>query len=745
MKPLRIKYNRRPFSVAHDQNGVPHIDADCWHTALYGLGYMHAFDRTTQILFARVVASGHSAERIANTPELAETDRFFRQAGLFLHAEREWHGLTPDEQDTLTSYCDGVNDGMLQAGRSFPMWATGFQAEPWDPAAVMLIGNLLNYNGLAVGQQQQERMMLELIQAGVEERRLRELFSPHLDDADFDLLRKIKISSRLSSEALDVITDLPRLAGSNAWAVSGKRSATGAPLLASDPHLEINRLPAIWYEAALRWGDQYVMGATLPGCPTIAVGRTNQLSWGVTYFKGDTSDYFIEDCRQRDGKWQYRRGDAWLDFEVREEVIRRKGGDDITQHVYHNELGTLDGDPSERGEGLHLLVAWTGANEGVARSVLTWSKLVLETDVKSAMRLVRACPQPTLCWVLVDRQGHIGVQANGSFPNRPAHCNGLVPQPAWDERNHWQGVLPVEVLPAVYDPPEGYLAVANEEWNPPGGPQLVTLPVPDYRKRRIDERLAALPQATVEDMQALQYDVVSLQARDLLEIFLPHLPEGELKERLSAWDCSYTPGSEEATMFTLLYRNVLLEVFGQDPHEHGGIGWRRILFLSTRAGFSMTVVTCVDRLLHKEHSLWWRKRDKGELIRRAAEKLVGQTFNPWSTMNAFRFTNRFFESQFVGRALGFHTGDMPMAGCFATPFQGHLLRVATREATFAPSYHLVVDIGTEECWTNLPGGPSESRFSRWYKSDIPRWAEGEYKRVCWDEVEPEAVTETSGD
>ena len=103
---------------------------------------------------------------------------------------------------------------------------------------------------------------------------------------------------------------------------------------------------------------------------------------------------------------------------------------------------------------------------------------------------------------------------------------------------------------------------------------------------------------------------------------------------------------------------------------------------------------------------------------------------PWAQENSFRFRNRFFESDLVGRALGFHTGDLPMPGNFATPFQGHLLRIAGRETSFAPSYHFVCDLSTDEAWTNLPGGPSESRFSRWYKSDIPRWSAGEYKRLA---------------
>ena len=98
---------------------------------------------------------------------------------------------------------------------------------------------------------------------------------------NLELLRRVRIASQLSDEAIELITDLPRLAGSNAWAVAPSRSATGHALLASDPHLEVNRLPAIWYEAVLSWDDDYVMGATLPGCPLFAVGAHRATSAGA--------------------------------------------------------------------------------------------------------------------------------------------------------------------------------------------------------------------------------------------------------------------------------------------------------------------------------------------------------------------------------------------------------------------------------------------------------------------------------
>lgn len=733
MHNLRIKHGRRPFTVARDDAGVPHVRAEDWHAAVYALGYLHALDRGTQLLFSRVAGYGRSAELLADRPELREFDRLFRQAGLFVRLKEELEHIDDEERAELECYCNGVNDGLRQAGRSLPMWAVGYRGEPWDVPAVMLIAHLLNYSGLALGQQQQERIILELIQSGSDQERLQELFAPLLNQADFDLLRRIKITRRLSDEALDLVADLPSLAGSNAWAVAPQRSVSGGALLASDPHLEVNRLPTIWYEVVLRFGDEYVLGATLPGAPIVTVGRNRRLAWGVTHHKSDISDFFIEDCRRAPGgedspRWQYRRGQAWHDFRVREEVIRGKAGLSETLRVYSNDLGTLDGDPAARGAGLHLLVRWTGDLAGVARSLGTWSRLVHQTSALAAMDLVRECPHPTLAWIFADRQGHVGRQCSGWAPLRPPHCNGAIPVAAWDERNHWQGLRPTSDLPRTFDPPQGFVSTANESINPADGPPLVTLPMMDYRKRRIDQLLAGLPAASVDDMQALQYDVISLQALDLLEVFLPNLPDTPLKERLAKWDGNYAANSVEATLFQDLYLRVVQEIFGQTPDE-GGLGLRRIAFLSTRVGFSFLIVACVDELLKRDRSSWWRERDKAELIQRAASGINVAVARPWGQVNTFRLLNRFFENAFFGGALRFHTRPLPMPGSLATPFQGNLFRLNGRETSFAPSYHFVCDLCTDEAWTNLPGGPSESRFSRWYRSDVTRWMNGDYKRL----------------
>jgi penicillin G amidase len=731
MQGLQFKFARRRLEVYRDENGVPHVVAGSRREALYGLGYLHAVDRPTQMLFARALASGRSAELISDKPEMLETDRFFRRAGLHLNLDEEVRRLDDRIFADLTAYCEGVNDGMRESGRSLPMRAVGFYPSPWNQQSVLLIGNLLSYGGLAVGQQQNERLLIELIQTGTDDTRLRELFYPQLERVNLELIRRVRIANQLSDEAIELITDLPRLAGSNAWAVAPSRSASGHALLASDPHLEINRLPAIWYETVLRWGNEYVMGATLPGCPLFGVGRTNRLAWGVTYMKGDSIDYFIEDCRAGGTTgWQYRRGQEWRDFRLRAEEIKHKSTTAESLRVFFNEQGTLETDPGSDSPGFYLSVKWIGSMEGASRSIATWLDVIDCRTAADAMDVARECPQPTLCWMFADREGHIGMQGGGWMPKRNPTNSGLLPVPAWDDANHWRGRVETYYLPRIYDPPEGFIATANESINRPGEPALVTMPVPDYRKRRIVERLAELPRATVTEMQQLQHDVVSVQARELLGVFLPHLADGPIKKRLSEWDCSYHPGSLEATLFAKLYRNVLLEIFGAAPHrEGGGIGWRRMLYLSSRFGFSMMVLTCIDRLLKEEESRWWAGGEKADMIRRAGEKLAAEADMPWGQFNSFRFVNRFIGGERMGRYLGFHTAKMPMPGCHATPFQGHLLTTSRRETTFAPSFHFVTDLGTDEAWTNLPGGPSESRFSPLYKSDIVRWQTGTYKRV----------------
>ncbi|MEK6238279.1 MAG: penicillin acylase family protein, partial [Planctomycetales bacterium] len=549
--------------------GVPHIQGADFLDALYGLGYLHALDRRTQLAFARAVGSGRATELLADKPGLLESDRFLRRLGAARGIPQEVDALDERARRCLQVYCDGVNDGFRQTGRSFPMWAAGVADEPWEPASALLIGNLLNLLGLAHGQQRAEHIVLDLARTGAEPNRLRELYHPYLDVADFDLLRRVKEPNFLSDEFFAETAGLAKLSGSNAWAISPRRSRSGHALLASDPHIEINNHPTAWHEAVLHWDGHWMMGAALPGTPMFAVGRNERLAWGVTYSMADCCDYLIEDCRARDGVAEYRRGDAWLSFETRDESFQRKGGPRENLRAHSNPQGVLEADPLDDGDGLYLLSQWAGSAPGFGKSLATWTALAECGETEAAMELVRDCPEPPLCWMFADADGHIGRQVSGRFPKRNSNRLGVIPVPGWDESNHWDGWISVSELPSEFDPPEGFLCSANENLTSPDGPVLTTLPGADYRRRRIAQRLDALPSATTDDCRELQYDVFSMQAEDLLERLLPLLPDGEAKRRLDSWDRQYRVDSKDAALFARFYAFLVAEVFGQSPEQGG--------------------------------------------------------------------------------------------------------------------------------------------------------------------------------
>src|SRR5690606_20788233 len=153
MERIIPKSARHPFDVVRDEAGVPHVRAASWREALFALGYLHAIDRPSQIYFGRAVASGRAAELIADKPELLEMDIFLRRAGLDRSHQREISLLPSHILQQLDWYCQGVNDGLLDAGRTWPMWVSGFKPRPWDVQSVLAVGNLLSYAGLSVTEQ----------------------------------------------------------------------------------------------------------------------------------------------------------------------------------------------------------------------------------------------------------------------------------------------------------------------------------------------------------------------------------------------------------------------------------------------------------------------------------------------------------------------------------------------------------------------------------------------------------------
>ena len=236
---------------------------------------------------------------------MLELDRYFRRWNLGADAAGEEAALSEWARSAVDAYCQGVNLYFGKRGLPWELRLLGARFEPWTAADIFLTSKVAGLVTLAQSQADMERFIVECVQHGLERERLEELFPGQLYGLDEGLIRQVRLSERLVPEALKWASALPRMMASNNWVLAGRKTASGQPFLCNDPHLEINRLPAVWYEAVLRWraqdGTHYAMGATFPGLPGVAIGRTRDLAWGIPVTRGGkpvtvrlrNRDYFI--------------------------------------------------------------------------------------------------------------------------------------------------------------------------------------------------------------------------------------------------------------------------------------------------------------------------------------------------------------------------------------------------------------------------------------------------------------------
>ncbi len=705
--------------MQRDVGGVVKIDAGDFPAALHQLGVAHATDRPAQMALMRIIATGRATECLADEDALLAIDRYFRWLGLHRGTDVQVAGLGARERRAVEAYCAGVNTAMARRRRPLAFRAWGYRWEPWTPADVVTVARLMAWVGLSASQWACETLLVELAQAGVADEKLRELFGSDLDGCDFDLLRSIVLVTRLTPEVRGAARVVGSLAGSNAWAVGPGRSRSGKPILANDMHLEVNRLPAVWYEAILSWPGHSVLGTTVPGLPAIVAGRNRHLAWGATYSAADTCDFFVEDCR--DGK--YRRGDDWHRFTVITETIRRQRHADETVTVYENEHGVLQGEPGEPGR--YLCLAWTGWRGSIGDVVAAMHDLVTASEVSVAQQIVRDIHYPTLNWVFADDSGSIGYQMSGLVPHRRPGQSGLYPVPGWDPENDWRGFVDRELFPQQLDPESGLIASANQDASEFGRARVQTCPPNRYRYARIVQLLETKPQLTVEDMKGIQLDVLSLKAERWTPVFAAALPAGPTQELLRSWDFQFDPDSRAATLFDTLYYRALREIFCRGE---GSIPEATFEHIYRESGLSIGLDVGFERVLSGQSRSWFGDRTLEQVLASAFDDVDVTDIVRWGQKNRMVMENVFFGGK-LPRWLGVDRGPFEMPGSPDTPRQGSVFRDAGRNTSYCPSNRLITDLSTTEALTVIPGGPSEQRFSGRYVTDLEAWLTGGYKRL----------------
>jgi penicillin amidase len=691
-----------------------------------GLGFAHVHDRLVQMELVRLIAQGRLCECLADEPANLEIDVFMRRLGLAHDADADAARLTPEAHALAEAYCHGVNAALRALRRPLELVLVGHRPEPWSARDVLLTVQVMSYVGLAQSQQDLEKLLAQALHAGVDAARLRELFAPHLDGVDAELLEllgRVRIEEGLLPPSVRFLSGLPRLVASNNWALGPSRSASGAALQCNDPHLEVNRLPSIWYEMVGHLPDgDYRLGITMPGLPSLAMGRTRALSFGFTYGFMDTSDFFVEEVRGG----RTREAGGWADLVRRTERVRRKKAEVRDVAVFETARGVLESAPGADTveDGLYLSRAWANRITGAAPTLDALTRLLRARTVAEGAEAARDVTV-SCNWLLADRDGQIAYQQSGPLPRR-SH-SGLHPVPAWRADLQWQGLHATRELSGAGDPGDGVLVTANDDQDRPGRPRAITVSMGPYRADRVKALLAQRERHTLEQAVAIQRDLYSLQAERFMAVLRPLLPGSPAAAVLRDWDLRYDAGSRGATLFEECYAVLLREVFGRGLL--GEEAWDHLL----RETLVLTDYFHVfDRVLLEGGPEWFGGHGREALLRRVLGQVLegrsAEGVRAWGEGRRVNMANVFFQGR-LPRWLGYDHGPIPLEGGRATVAQGGLFRAHGRTTTFAPSWRYGTDLGRDEALTVLAGGPSGRRWSRLYLTDVADWLAGRYKTL----------------
>ena len=717
---IRIKGPRpKHLRISRDEHGVPHIDAKSIDDLNWGLGYCHALDRSMQLQFMRILGQGRLCELLDDTDDNLNIDRFFRRMNWRNDAKSVIAQLEPETLSWCQSLCDGINAG-FRARRVSLIRVLAGEPEPWTISDIILIFRMTGYLTLAQSQAESERLFIELLQNGVSDEKLASLFPLEGQQYDRELIQKVKLQERILPLELLWQTAVPRIMASNNWVVSGSRTKSGAALMANDPHLEVNRLPNVWYEVVMNCPEYQAMGYGMPGIPGLLIGRSHDIAWGATYTFADTVDSWIEECK--DGK--YRRGKSWRKFDVREEHILRKKNLDHVETYYENPHGILEGNPQE--EGYYLSTHWSPSTYGAA-GLNAARQLVRAQNAKEAQQYCGNI-ESAWNWVIADREDNIAYQMSGLCPKRNNGWNGFVPGLGWDKGYDWNGFYKPADLPNQFNPEKGFFVTANQDLNEYGVASPINMPMADHRARRINDLLSSNDKQDIASTRDIQMDTYSLQAEEYMKILEPilneHFKDCVLAEVLLKWDKHYDRYSSGATLFEAFYSELRQLVFQDEqisPELSRHLREQTCLFVDFYQNF--------DRCFLDPSSVWFKEKSQSDCFKQAFDKAKsGFVSETWGEHNRFRFTNILLQGK-LPDYLGVDSPELPMIGGRATPHQGQLYLSAGRQTSFAAAVRIAADMSEGMLHTRTAGGVSDNPFSPWYMSEIQGWLDGTYKKL----------------
>lgn len=736
-----------PVTIYRDKSGIPHIIAENSHDLFFAQGFVHAQDRLWAMESARRAAHGTLSAVIGDRG--LDNDRFMRTLGMTQAAEADWAALDAETQAALEAYAGGVNAYLEQKDSQLPVEfkILGVDPQLWTPVDSLVFGKLVAW-GLS-NNYQDELIVTQLAEATSWENVLDILPDypgPNvIPDANRTAdLSHTAVALLAAGSGWQITNPLSRPdQGSNAWVAGGSHTASGAPLLANDPHQGLS-MPSLWYEVGLHTSDGIydVVGGSLPGLPGVEIGHNARIAWGVTNARPDVQDLFEETLNEVETQYQFQ--GEWRDLTVREETIPVKGSEPIALTVRSTHHGPLVSDLLPESKA-HLALRWTGIDEGrpLAQAILKLNQAQNWDEFRAGVQLWQL---PGMNFVYADVDGNIGYQMSGAVPIRANNEQfGLLPVSGADGQHEWTGFIPFDELPSALNSEADFFASAN---NRPAGPEypyfLSHYFQPPYRVVQISERLRNGRNLTPADFADLHADWYSDINRQVAQaIAAEAAPQNETaqaaQQLLADWDGRMTPDSSaaslsEAALWHILRHALTPELDAETTDAYLSLAGYPYMFL--------------QNLLDDPASSWWQG-DRTGLLTAALEDSVaeltaaaGEDPSAWQWGNLHTMTFAHPLGSIGPLAPIFNRGPYATGGNWNTVNSGAYYHDQAYLMGLGPAYRIISDPAD---WDNsrsiIPTGQSGRPFSPYYDDQIAPWLAVEYHPLPFTRPAIEAAAE----
>ncbi|MBO6881830.1 penicillin acylase family protein [Winogradskyella sp.] len=717
-------------TVHYDEQLIPHVFAQNESDLYKAQGYLTAKHRLWQLEFQTFAAAGRLSEIIGESA--LNYDRTERRRGMGYGADQAIAYMEQHDTETLgfiEDYADGVNAYIDQLSpENYPVEykLLDYTPEKWTPKKTALL--LMYMTKMLAGGDEDLEYTNALRLFGKENFDL--LFPDFFDvndpiiptETDWNFIDVPQTPHPNADLVLDSISETIEKPnpdnGSNNWAVSGEKSATGNPILANDPHLGLN-LPAIWFVMQLSTPNHNAMGATIPGALGVISGFNQHIAWGETNATRDVIDWYkIEFNKDRT---QYKYDGQWKDLTIRVEDIKIKGKESFKDSVLYTHHGPVVYDQNFMSdeELVGYAMKWIGHEGGNnQKTFLELNKAKNYDDYVSALKYWNA---PAQNFVFASTEGDIALWIQGKFPNK-WEGQGKFLMDGSNPDNDWQGYIPQEFNAKVKNPERGFVSSANQHPVDDNYPFFVYNDgYETYRNRVINDFFKSKEKFSVQDFKDLHNNNYNLKAAELVPYMLEHMDtssltaeENAIYDEIKAWDFNNDIDKVGPSIwrqwYGKLYNMVWDEFEVEDTALEKPFAYQTIYLLKNYGEREFMDIVDTDE-----------KETAKDLFLLAFKKAAERLLEIKNEEGDYTWAN--YKGTYAGHLLR----GLPAFSRFDIPIGGDRNIVNATSENHGPSWRMIVEMTTPPTAIGIyPGGQSGNPGSKYYDNFIDDWAEGKY-------------------